>query len=229
MDKRFHLTYGFVIRNTPTTTRFKPGQPKRQDEPLYPEHAVREALINAFAHRDYSSPAGGVSIHIFPQRLEIWNSGSFLAGVTPESLQEGHISVLRNPDISHVLYLRGLMEKAGRGSVLMIQQCRENGLSDPEWKSDANLGVTVTFRTPQVTPQVEKLVAAVAGEMSRSDLMSEVNIKDRKHFTEAFLQPALAAGLIEMTQPDKSNSSKQKYRLTALGQAFVSKTKTAAS
>jgi ATP-dependent DNA helicase RecG len=78
-----------------------------------------------------------------------------LEGVTVEKLQEGHISVLRNPDISHVLYLRGLMEKAGRGSVLMIQQCRDNGLADPEWKSEEKLGVTVTFRAPQVTPQVK--------------------------------------------------------------------------
>lgn len=125
------------------------------------------------------------------------------------------------------------MEKAGRGSVLMIQQCRENGLSDPEWKSDERLGVTVTFRapqvTPQVTPQVEKLLAALRGEMSRGDLMVGVQIKDRKHFTEAFIKPALEGGLIEMTLPDKPNSSKQQYRLTTLGKSFVSKAKPAAS
>lgn len=237
----FEDAYGFIVRNTPTTARFTKGQPKRDDSPLYPEDAVREALINALAHRDYSSSSGGVSIHIFPQRLEIWNSGSLPDGVTVEKLQEGHISVLRNPDISHVLYLRGLMEKAGRGSVLMIQLCRENGLAAPEWKSDEKLGVTVTFRahqvtphvtplvppqvTPYVTPQVEKLLNALHGEMSKGDLMTEVAIKDRKHFTEAFIQPALEKGLIEMTQPDKPKSSKQRYRLTAVGQAFISKPK----
>ena len=121
------------------------------------------------------------------------------------------------------------MEKAGRGSVLMIQQCRENGLADPEWKSEEKLGVSVTFRAPQVTPQVEKLLSALHGEMSRGGLMTEVAIKDRKHFTEAFLQPALEKGLIEMTQPDKPTSSKQQYRLTTLGQAFVAKNKPAAS
>ena len=96
------------------------GTRHQESYPLYPESAVREALINALGHRDYSSPSGGVSIHSFPRRLEIWNSGSLPDGVTAESLAKGHISVLRNPDIAHVLYLRGLMEKAGRGSVLMI-------------------------------------------------------------------------------------------------------------
>jgi ATP-dependent DNA helicase RecG len=47
--------------------------------------------------------------------------------------------------------------------------------------------------------------------------MSGVGIKDRKHFSEAFLQPALDNGLVEMTQPDKPKSSKQRYRITALG------------
>ena len=230
-----------VSPNCPAAARFTKGQPKRDDSPLYPEDAVREALINALAHRDYSSSSGGVSIHIFPHRLEIWNSGSLPEGVTVEKLQEGHISVLRNPDISHVLYLRGLMEKAGRGSVLMIQLCRENGLAAPEWKSDEKLGVTVTFRAPQatphvtpqvaphVTPQVGKLLRALHGEMSRGDIMAEVGIKDRKHFAEAFIQPALDQGLIAMTQPDKPKSSKQQYRLTVLGQAFVAKGKSPAS
>ena len=84
-------------------------------------------------------------------------------------MPKGHIPVLRNPDIAHVLYLRGLMEKAGRGSVLMVQQCRESGLPDPIWKSDPQLGVTVTFTAPkaaqqdtqQVTPHDRRLLEAV--------------------------------------------------------------------
>jgi ATP-dependent DNA helicase RecG len=226
LQEVFEDAYGFVIRNTPTRARFKPGQTKREDSPLYPEDAVREALINALVHRDYSSASGGVSIHIFPKRLEIWNSGGLPEGVTVEKLQEGHISVLRNPDISHVLYLRGLMEKAGRGSVLMIQKCRENGLSVPEWKSDEKLGVTVTFRapqvTPQVTPQVKRLVKHLKGNMLRRELQAAMSLKDDEHFRKAYLLPALGAGVIEMTEPDKPKSSKQRYRLTPLGQRLRS-------
>ena len=222
----FEEAYTFIVRNTPSVSRFIKGNPKRQDSPLYPEAAVREALINALAHRDYSAASGGVSIHIFPRRLEIWNSGSLPAGVTTESLAKGHLSVLRNPDIAHALYLRGLMEKAGRGSVLMIQQCRDSGLPDPGWKSD-QLGVTVCFEipqvTPQVTPQVEKLVGVVNAPMTAAEIQAEIAIKDRVHFRNAYLKPSLAAGAVEMTIPDKPNSSKQRYRLTALGNAVRAK------
>jgi ATP-dependent DNA helicase RecG len=74
--------------------------------------------------------------------------------------------------------------------------------------------------SPQVTPQVEKLLKTLRGEMSRSDLMKRAEIKDRKYFSEKFLQPALERGLIEITQPDKPNSSQQRYRLTPLGQTI---------
>ena len=236
----FEEAYTFIVRNTPSVSRFIKGNPKRQDSPLYPEEAVREALINALAHRDYSAASGGVSIHVFPRSLEIWNSGPLPDGVTEENLPKGHISVLRNPDIAHALYLRGLMEKAGRGSVLMVQQCDAAGLPRPFWKSDPKLGVTVTFPapvvtgevtgevtpevTPQVTPQVEKLVGLIEAQMTAAEIQSVIAIKDRVHFRNAYLKPSLAAGLIEMTIPDKPNSSKQRYRLTALGQTVRANT-----
>lgn len=77
--------------------------------------------------------------------------------------------------------------------------------------------------TPQVAPQVFELLKAVAGEMTRQELMDLVGLKDRKHFTDAYLQPALESGLLEMTIADKPQSSKQRYRLTAQGQAAVAK------
>ena len=67
--------------------------------------------------------------------------------------------------------------------------------------------------SPQLTPQVEALLGVLQGEMSRSDLMAALGLSDRKSFRERYLQPALQAGLIEMTIPDKPNSRLQKYRL----------------
>jgi ATP-dependent DNA helicase RecG len=219
----FEEAYTFIVRNTPSVSRFIKGNPKRQDSPLYPEDAVREALINALAHRDYSAASGGVSIHVFPRRLEIWNSGALPDGVTEENLPKGHISVLRNPDIAHALYLRGIREKAGRGSVLMVQQCDDAGLPRPFWKSDPKLGVTVTFRvpevTPEVTPELERMLTVLEGEMNRTEIMEALGLKDEKHFREHYQQTAVAAGLLEMTIPDKPKSSRQRYRCTALGEA----------
>lgn len=236
LHSMFEEAYTFIVRNTPSISRFIMGNPKRQDSPLYPEDGVREALINALVHRDYSTASGGVSIHIFPRRLEIWNSGALPDGVTEENLPKGHISVLRNPDIAHVLYLRGLMEKAGRGSVLMVQQCRDAGLPDPFWKSHPQLGVTVTFTAPEASPhvtqqdtqqdtalvthQVRTLLKHLETKCSRDELMGRLGLKDRNNFSQVYLNPALEANVIERTIPDKPFSKKQRYRLTPLGKTI---------
>ena len=66
----------------------------------------------------------------------------------------------------------------------------------------------------RVIPQVGKLLEALPGDINRGELMEKLRLKDRMHFGKDYLQPALAAGLIEMIIPDKPRSSKQKYRLT---------------
>lgn len=71
--------------------------------------------------------------------------------------------------------------------------------------------------TPQVTPQVKRLLATCEGELSRAWLQERLGLADRKHFRNAYLLPALDAGLIEMTIPEKPQSRMQRYRLTAEG------------
>ncbi|MDT8443158.1 MAG: Fic family protein [Desulfuromonadales bacterium] len=78
----------------------------------------------------------------------------------------------------------------------------------------------VTSSTPEVTQEVTpevRLLSVLAGEMTRQQLKEALGLKDDEHFRKAYLLPALDAGLIEMTIPDKPRSSKQKYRLTDKG------------
>lgn len=74
---------------------------------------------------------------------------------------------------------------------------------------------------PQVAPQVLAMLAAMTGVHARQELMVLLGLSDRKHFVEAYLMPALQAELVEMTIPDKPQSSMQKYRLTSLGRAYA--------
>jgi cell filamentation protein, protein adenylyltransferase len=76
--------------------------------------------------------------------------------------------------------------------------------------------------TPQLTPQVKRLLETLVGDMSRDQLQKAIGLQDRKSFRELYLAPALAAGLIEMTIPEKPNSRLQKYRLADLGRAWLS-------
>jgi hypothetical protein len=71
---------------------------------------------------------------------------------------------------------------------------------------------TVKTATPQVTPQVEKLLTVLDGEMSAKEFMIKLALKDLKSFRQNYLNPPLKENLIEMTIPDKPNSGFQKYR-----------------
>ncbi len=76
---------------------------------------------------------------------------------------------------------------------------------------------------PEVTPEVRRLLDALHGEMSRRELQAELDLKDDDHVREAYILPALAAGFVEMTVPDKPNSRSQRYRLTPAGRALRAK------
>jgi Fic family protein len=83
---------------------------------------------------------------------------------------------------------------------------------------------TVTALTPEVTQEVApevRLLFAFSGEMNRQQLKTALGLKDDEHFRKAYLLPALKAGLIERTIPDKPRSSRQKYRLTDMGRDWL--------
>jgi len=85
---------------------------------------------------------------------------------------------------------------------------------------------TVTSSTPEVAPEVTpevRLLSVLAGEMTRQQLKEALGLKDDEHFRKAYLLPALEAGLVEMTIPDKPRSSKQKYRLTDKGRQVMAR------
>ena len=106
---------------------------ERKDDLLFPFEALREALVNAFCHRLYSNAGGAISIAIFDDRLEIWNDGTLPFGFTPNDLKKDHISQPRNPLIATVFYIRGLIEKWGRGTQKIIELCTQLGHPEPEF------------------------------------------------------------------------------------------------
>jgi len=71
--------------------------------------------------------------------------------------------------------------------------------------------------TGQVTGEVQRLLKVINGELSRVEIQQALNLKHEDHFRKVYLSPAIKAGLVEMTIPDKPKSSRQKYRLTQKG------------
>jgi predicted HTH transcriptional regulator len=110
-----------------------------------PKEAVAEAIVNAVAHRDYTSNAS-VQVMLFADRLEVWNPGELPPSLTPERLREPHASIPRNPLIAEPLYLAHYIEKAGSGTLDMIERCREAGLPEPDFEERAGQFVTTVWR-----------------------------------------------------------------------------------
>ena len=199
-----------------------------RDERLeLPESALREAVVNAIAHRDYRSTAN-VQVYIFQDRVEIVTPGGLPAGMREEDL--GSKSVPRNPLLFGMLYRMKLVEQIGSGIRRIHDACVEHGVAQPAIHVSPDW-LTVTFPrqaatathhvTPHVahhvTPHVIRLITGLHGEMGRAELMGALSLSDRSHFYRAYLQPSLDAGLVEMTLPDRPRSRAQRYRLTILG------------
>ena len=143
--KLLELAMDFLKRHVPISSEFRAGQLQRESKSKYPFNALREGLVNALVHRDYAAFSGSVSLSVYPDRLEIWNTGKLPRGLTPRDLLlASHSSILVNPDIGHVFYLHELMERVGRGTFKIAQDCRDLGMRTPEWKNVGS-GVRLTM------------------------------------------------------------------------------------
>ncbi len=124
-----------------------PGKASPRSSVSYeiPFEAVREAIVNAVAHRDYASRSG-VQVSVFADRIEVWNPGGLIEGLTTDQLRVPHASIRRNQLLCDPLYLAHYIERAGTGTLDMIRLCREAGLPEPEFHSDGQRFVTILWR-----------------------------------------------------------------------------------
>ncbi|MEK7432212.1 MAG: ATP-binding protein [Cyanobacteriota bacterium] len=132
----------FLEENLSNISKFSKNDWERKDDFIYPMIALREGILNALIHRDYSNISGSISIIIYSDRLEISNIGKLSLDVS--ELEKNHLSMPVNPDIAHIAFLRGYIEKIGRGTLKIIDACKEAGLKAPKWTTDSN-SVTLTF------------------------------------------------------------------------------------
>ena len=117
-----------------------------------PYDAVKEAIVNAVCHRDYTSHES-VQVMLFADRLEVWNAGRLPEGLTVEKLKGAHPSLPPNELLALPMYLKGYIEKSGTGTEDMIEKCRAWGLRDPVFNEDGDFRVVIWRRTTQETAQ----------------------------------------------------------------------------
>lgn len=143
----------------------------REDLWSVPPVAVREAIVNAVAHADYSQRGAPIRLALFDDRLEVENPGLLRFGLTLEDLPRGG-SKLRNRVIGRVLHGLGLMEQWGSGIQRMIAACRDSGLGLPIWEElGTRVRVTIPLtgaRRVKVDEKDEAVLADLRGGKGRS-------------------------------------------------------------
>ncbi len=191
-----HKAEQFLRDNLPVAGRIVPELFERIDDPLYPPIALREALANAFAHRDYAIGGGSVAVAIYQDRLEITSSGTLHFGLTAEKLFEPHESLPWNPLIARVFHRRGIIESWGRGTLKMADLTEKAGLPRPEIEEIAG-SVFVRFRPSkyipprQVSQELTDRQRAILELLANSPSLSRKTIATTLHETDLVVRDDL--------------------------------------
>jgi len=192
-----HLTVRLVIS----------GQLQREEVWDYPLPALREGLINAICHRDYTA-AMATQIRIYDDHLLIWNPGSLPPNLQIEDLRRRHQSVLRNKLIGAAFYETGLVEKWGSGTNRIIEECRKLGLPEPEWREQQ--GIVLSLRKDRLTEDF-----LLEQDLSDRQLQAVAYVKKRRRITNQEYQELV--GVKKRTASDELRELEEKGILERVG------------
>jgi ATP-dependent DNA helicase RecG len=175
----------FIRKNTNVKFLMR-GKPEREQVWDYPLDALREALINAVCHRDYTMPSNA-EVRIYDEELTIWNPGGLPPGITIEDLYKPHRSILRNKGIGAVFYDMGLIEQWGSGIGKMRYLCEQAGLPEPLFE-EYQRGFQVTFRQDVYTEEYLRSL-----DLNDRQIKVVMYVKEKGKITNTEYQDLLSA------------------------------------
>lgn len=202
---------------------------ERIETPLWDKVALREAVINAMVHNDYSFEVPP-KFEIFPDRIEITSAGRLPESLSRKEFFSG-ISIPRNKELMRIYRDVELVESLGSGIPRILRAYGEDCFTFTDnfiritfpvsslagTKSAPSRHQVGTKSALSEIDGIEKLIDFCGSVRSISEMLSFMNLKDRTKFRKKYINPLLEAGILEMTIPNKPNSQFQKYRLTAIG------------
>lgn len=204
-----------------------------------PKEVVAEAIVNAVAHRDYTSN-GSVQVMLFSDRLEVWNPGRLAPGLTLEQLRVAHGSVPVNRLVATALYLAEYIENMGTGTLDMIERCAAAGLSEPEfsvadgfvariWREKRKAGLVFDNGKAKGGVHIQLDARDIAmlrvcseAEATARELQIAAGYTLRTSNFRKRIDNLLGQRFLERTLPDTPHSPRQKYRLTNKGRTVLS-------
>ena len=208
----------FVMRNMKTSTTIDERTGNRIDRLEYPVVAIREIIINALVHRDYSIHTDNcpVTIKMFSDRIEVENPGGLYGRNRIETLGEFGADT-RNPYLANALEVIGQTENRYSGVPTIKHAMKEAGLQPPKFESAygvfrVTLYNAIVKKEEPLTPFQQRILDFCTRPRTRSEL--EEHFRD--DITIAYLMtkhifPMVERGLLKLTIPDKPKSKNQQF------------------
>lgn len=209
----------FVIRNMRSKTIIDPQNGKRVDRTDYPIVAVREAILNALVHRDYSIHTEGMPIQLimFEDRLEIRNPGGLYGRIRIDQLGKVQPDT-RNPVIASELEVLKITEIRYSGIPTIRRTMQEYGLPNPEFLDDRGSFIVKLYKNEDSnkayegeTIENDELIRFCKTPRTRMEICEFLGLSSVTYAIQTHVMPLVERGIIKMSIPDKPRSTKQLY------------------
>ncbi len=216
-------TLDFVRRNTSTAMGIDPQSGRRVNLPQYPPAAVREALLNALVHRDYSvhTESKPIMLYLYDDRLEITNPGGLYGRITVDQL--GHVQPdTRNPILATALEILEETENRYSGIPTIRHAMRERHLPEPVFRNSQSEFSVILYHTPTAgmhaaiggaaqTEDEKQLLAFCRIPRTRAEIVNYLGLASGQYALHKYLDPLVQNGSIRMTLPDTPRSRHQRF------------------
>ena len=169
---------------------------RRKEDYDIPINAIREGILNAICHRDYSITGADNKLDIFSDRIEITSPGTLPPGITLQDLGEG-ISEVRNRFIVKIFREAGYVEQLGTGIMRIKEACRTNALPEPKFEETGNFFKTIIFRAGlTISSDLEDVFELIKQEISLGSKEIAANLNIHRNTALKRLRQLEKKGLI---------------------------------
>lgn len=210
---------GFVKKNMKIRTIINAENGQREDRADYPVTAVREAVVNALVHRDYSIHTEGMPIQIimYEDRMEIRNPGGVYGRIRVDQLGKVQPDT-RNPVLAAGLEILQITENRYSGIPTIRREMDKYQLAPPKFADEWGT-FTVTFyktdsiaeRKESTVEDLQNLVIFCKTPRTRKEICEYLGLSSVTYAIQSYIMPLVRSGKIKQSIPDKPKSSKQLY------------------
>ena len=207
----------FIKRNS-SSGFIKLEDGSRLNTYAYPELALREIIVNAIAHRDYSIPHTQIDIDIYKDRLEVSSPGSWLLAASPEHYSLYKIpSIRRNKIICGCFEAAGLMEQSASGLKKVADIYKNLPTKTPFLENEKDYFIVTLYnllfdgseKAITINKYQDEIISFCKGiARTREEIQNHLGVQSRTYLTTTILKPLIEKGLIKRTAPSKSPNVK---------------------